>query len=320
MFNPLSDLNLIVAVGSVDGMAAAAACMRYTNNPDIQLFFTQAFQVNMINPSEWPPESKVGFIDLAVNNEGTRPNEQLTIDFVEKIYNQGHKILFIADEHGKAAWQRVLEKCGHDRKELTIRPKNRTDYKSSCAILLKRLGDQIDKHTIALLHAGDQADQMNFDTPFGQIFNRGIKSNMMDPKRRPYLVKHLAFNELPDELIQGWMDEYSEMEQNLPKILEEKRDLGNGIIYLDGSIGRHDATTLFKEAYSFGPIVVLSGTTIFSQGRMQQGSSIATNQSIDLLKIIQEAGISAGGMPAKANLATEDIEKAILAIRHAIEQ
>lgn len=321
MTSLVSGVNVIVAVGSVDGMAGAAACIRHSGNLDTQLVFTQAFQVNTIDISRWPLESKVGFIDLGVNNEGQTPNPQLTIDFVKKIYDLGHKIHFIADEHGKEAWQSVLSECGHDKSELAIRPKNRAKYGSSCSILLKKLGESADTHTVALLKDGHEGDQMNFDTPFGRIFNNAIKSNITDPERRPYLVKHMAQYDTPDARIQGWMAEYAEMEANLCKILESGQDLGDGIFLYDCTIGRHDATAIFRDAYKKSSIVVLKGTNVFIEGKMQAGVSIATNRrDLNVLEIIQKAGIIAGGMAAKANFALKDSEAAISAVRTVVAQ
>ena len=173
--NPVQGVNVIVAAGSVDGIAGTAACLRHSNNREVQLVFTQPFQVNTIDVSEWPANSQVGLIDLGVNNEGVSPNPQMTIDFVNKIYQAGHKILFIAAEHGKQAWTDVLKQCGHDKSELTIKPKDRGEkYPSSCAILTKAFGESADGHTKALLHDGNQTDLMKFDTHFGQIFNDAI--------------------------------------------------------------------------------------------------------------------------------------------------
>lgn len=319
--NPVQGVHVIVAVGNVDGMAGTAACLRHSGNSDIHLVFTQAFQVNTIDISKWPAKSKVGFVNLAVNNEGQTPNPQMTIDFVKKIYELGHTILFIADEHGKNAWKDVLEKCGHTMKELTIKPKDPSKYGSSCAILQKKLAETADDHTKKLLEDGHQGDLMNFNTPFGKIFNNGVKSNMGDPTRRPYMVKHMAHNVNPDDKIQGWMDEYAEMEANQPKILASREDLGNGISLFDASIGRHDPTAIFKEAYQMSPIAVLRGTDVFIANKKQVGVSIATNNKfLNVLKIIQDSGIVAGGMPAKANLALKDQDAAIEAIRAAVSK
>ncbi|HEX4838962.1 MAG TPA: hypothetical protein VFU89_00790 [Rhabdochlamydiaceae bacterium] len=331
----LAAVNVLVAVGSVDGMAGSAAYARHLQNRNMQLIFTQAFQVNTIDIAKWPANSQVGFIDLGVNNEGTTPNPQMTIDFVDRIYKAGHTIRFIADEHGKQAWKDVLEKCGHTTTELSIKPKNREKYSSSCAVLKKAFGESVDPQTKALLEAGDEADKMNFNTHFGRIFNECVKSNITDPTRRPYVVQHMAFNNTADSKIEGWMKEYQEMQNNLPTILGTCQDLGDLIFLHDCTVGRHDATAVFNAAYkinsvviskgtnvvyTMSPVVVLKGTNVFLEGKSQVGASIGTNKTtINVLKTVQDAGITASGMPAKVNFALKDLDKAIEAVRKAIE-
>lgn len=316
----LPHVNVLVAVGSVDGMAGSAAYMRHTKSRDIQLIFTQAFQVNTIDVAKWPANSQVGFINLGVNNEGTSPNPQITIDFVKTIYESGHTIRFIADGHSKQAWKEVLEKCGHKTDELSIKPKDREKYSSSSSVLKKAFGESADSHTKALLDAGDEADKMNLNTDLGRIFNNCTKSNMGDTSRRIYAAQHLAFNETADAKIVAWMKEYEEIQSNLSKILDTRQDLGDGISLYDCTIGRHDATAVFHDAYKTGSIVVLKGTAVFVEGKPQTGISIATSKkSLDILKIVQAAGITAGGMAAKANLALEDQNGAIEAVRKAIK-
>jgi hypothetical protein len=314
--NPIQGVNVIVAVGSVDGMAGTAACIRHAKDPTIQVVFTQAFQVHFIDVAKWPKNSKVGFIDLAVNNEGQTPNKQLTIDFVNKVYNAGHSILFIADNHGKLAWKEVLEVCGHKKEELAIQPKDRLKYSSSCAILEKAFGTSADFYTHSLLNAGDEGNRMIYNSPLGEIFNNSTKSNLVDPARRPYVVKHLAEEDTADTKIQGWMDEYVEMKNNLPKIMESGRDLGNGLFQYDGAIGIHDASAIFKEAYKKSPVAILTGTNVFLK---EPGVSIATDRKdLDVLKIIQGANISAKGTAFKANIAIEHLPRAIEAIRNVL--
>ena len=320
MASLLPVVNVLVSVGSIDGMAASAAYLRQINKRDVQLIFTQAFQVNKIEIAKWPPNSQVGFIDLGVNNEGTSPNPQMTIDFVKSVYELGHKIRFIADGHGKQAWKEVLEKCDHQLDELAIQPENREECSSSCAVLKKVIGESADSHTKDLLTAGEEADKMNFETTLGHIFNACTKSNITDTSRRVHVVQHVAFNETIDAKMLDWMGEYNEMKRNLPTILASRQDLGDGISLYDCTVGRHDAKAVFQAAYKKGPIVVLKGTPVFVAGKPQRGVSIATNDNkLNILKIVQDVGISAGGMAAKANFALEHQDAAIEAVRKAIK-
>jgi hypothetical protein len=302
MVNPLQGTNLIVAVGSIDGIAGTAACIRHSKNPEIQIIFTQAFQVDTIDPSQWPSNSKVGFIDLGVNNK----NPNMTINFLIKIYTLGHTILFIADEHEKNDWEYVLNQCRHTIQELTIQPQDRSDYSSSCKILETAFGDSADTHTKALLFAGDEADQMNFNTYFGEIFNQSVKSNKNDPFRRPYLARYFAQEIKPDSFILKWMNQYAEMAACLPQILNARHYLGYGIFLYDGRQAPHDATMLFSEAYKTSPIVILMG---------ERGVSIGTqNKNLDLLTLIKTTGIKASGMASKVNLSFFDLHRAIGAL------
>lgn len=305
--------NIVIAVGSVDGMAGAAAYMRHMNKKHIQVIFTQAFEVNKIDSSKWPKESLVGIIDLGVNNKNETSGQehfdpqQLTIDFVKKIYTLGHKIHFIADEHNKEAWDRVLKECNIVKKNLAIKPKNRTKYPSSCAILKKAFGLSADNHTLALLEGGDQADQLNLKTKYGAIFNKATKSNMGDHERRPYLVNHLAFNEIADWKIANWVNEYDKnILPNNIQILKSGIVIGNGICEYDCSTLWHDATAIFCEAYKKHFVIIL---------KIKSGISIGTNRKdINLLEILKNSGITASGISEKANIAVKDKDIAITAL------
>lgn len=317
MTSAIQSVNCIVAGGSVDGMAGTTAFMRHIGNRNIAPIFTLPAQVKSIDPSQWAPNSKVAFIGLAVNNDPSGP--QLTIDFVKKIYAAGHTILVIADEHGKQAWNGVLDACGHGANELAIKPKDREKYSSTCSILSKKLEESIDAHTRELLDAGIQGDKMVFDTRFGKIFHEATGSNIQDNKRREYVVKHMVDHETPDGTIQSWMNEYAEMEANQSKILNAPQDLRDGITLYDCTVGRHNATSIFNVAYKKSPFAVLINTNVFFKGKMQMGASIGTDKKdFDVLKIVKQAGIDAYGFTAKANFELKDLGAAVEAIRKAI--
>lgn len=306
--NFMTGVNLLVAGGSPDGMAAVAACLRNSEGQDIRVIFTRPFEVNKIDFSSWPSKSKVGFVNLGVNNEGTPPNPQLTVDFVNKIYKLGHEILFIADEHGKKAWEEVLITCGHSITELRIQPEDRgEEFPSCCAIIKKAFGESVDEHTRDLLHAGNEADLMNYETHFGRILNEAIKSNLRDSNRRLHLVRWLAFNKEPDATIERWMKEYEAIKANSISILGTRQDLGFGMSIYDGTLAsRHDATFVFNNAYKTSSIVVL---------KCSSGASIGTKMThLNILEILQHALIPASGMPSKANFDIRYLTVAIQAI------
>src|SRR6185295_11791365 len=98
---------------------------------------------------------------------------------------------------------------------LIIQPENRLgEITSSCKILSKAFGDSVDAHTKALLHAGDEADKMNYNTKIGTIFNNSTKVNPMDDEFRIYVTRHMAKNTDPDAKIQERMDKYDETQKN----------------------------------------------------------------------------------------------------------
>lgn len=314
-FTKLQTTDVIVFVGSIDGQAAAAALMRHIGDPSLHLVATQAFEVDRIDPRSWPALSRVGFVDLAVNNQ----DPGMTKSFVQRVRAAGHQILFVADEHGREAW---LEAMGGTFAGLLIEPQDRSEERySASAILMEALADQLDEHGLALLKAGDEGDQFRFDNPLGMVFNRAVKSNMGDAKRRPHLVRTLAFSAQPDQQIESWMAEYDEIEANHPRIVAAGKDLGNGIILLDGGQLRHDATTLMSSQYRTYKVVVLrTSGFVKGSGVIPLVSIGVNNKSWDLIQHLRTEGIEPlGGFAQKANIRPEDEQTAIAAVRKLIK-
>lgn len=303
----------LVAAGSTDGIAgvAAAMAMLTATNPLMKIDFTQAFEVNKIDLSKWEPGSKVGFIDLAVNNQ----DPEMTAAFVRRIQQAGHEIVFIADEHGREAWLKVMG----DFRGLVIEPQDRSEeLYSSCAILRAAFGSAAHPRVLALLAAGDAGDRFDFTSPLARVFNRAVKSNMGDPVRRPHLARHLAFNEGPDHQILAWMAEYDEIEANHPIIAAKKEDLGDGITLLDGREQRHDVTTLMASEYKGARIVVLrTNGFVKGKGNVPMVSLGCNNKEWNLLEILKVANVpTLGGFAQKANVRPEDEAAAIEAVRN----
>lgn len=318
----INEINHIVAVGSVDGVAGTAAVIRHLGQPDITIDFTQAHQVNFIAPERWNPNRVVMFIDLGVNNRDVG----MTKEFVQKIHNAGHKILAIADEHDADLWADVM---GSSIDSLLIKPVSRSEEcYSSCAVLRNAFtlnrecsDKKMDEHTVELLCAGDQGDRGNFDTYFGEIFNNAIKSNMGDRTRRPHLSRHLAFDREADAKIKGWMSEYAEIQENQPKIVAAREDMGDKIFFYDASaVGRHDATSLMMSEYRNGAAVVILNTNTFIKGSMLQVVSIGVNnKSWNLIETLDSAGVPhLGGFAQKVNLSAEHKDAALGAIRELV--
>ena len=169
--------NLIVSVGSVDGVCTSAAALRTVCQPDTEIIFTQAFTVDKIDPTAWKPSRKVLFVDLAVNNR----DEAMTVDFLRRIIAAGHQIVGVLDEHCREDWEQAFSEARLSFDDLLIEPVSQAtgEIKSSGALLLYILGI-VDEHTEELLGAADAGDRMDFTTHFGGLVNRAVKSKIAD--------------------------------------------------------------------------------------------------------------------------------------------
>jgi hypothetical protein len=310
----MTDVNHLIAVGSVDGTIASTVCLRVAKNPDIPISFTQAHALHEIKIEKWLPGRNIGIIDLGVCEKKSPSISMLTVEFVKKIYDHGHTISFIADEHGKEAWKKTLQSCDKDITSLRIQPEDRgSQFSSSCAVLMKALGTS-DEYTSNLLLDGNQADLGNFDTRYGNIFNKAIKSQIKDSERRCYLARYMSDHEEPDETIKGWVQEYEVMEGNIQKVLDKGASHGEGIRYYSNAEKLPlDITAFLFEAYKKSSIVLISTHTYTIVG--------TENQDLNLPEILSEAKIPvAGGLKTKASFKSDFVDQAIRAIKTALEK
>jgi len=179
-----SNINHVVAVGSVDGILTSAAFLRLIGaDQTVGLEFAQAFTVDKIDPTKWEPNRQVAFVDLAVNNR----DPQMTADFVRRIREAGHTIVAVCDEHNAEDWLRVLG--SFDGLLITPVSQDTGEIKSSGALLVKVWQDaqtkshvvffkvpEWDAHTGELCVAADAGDRMDFSTRFGGLVNQAVKS------------------------------------------------------------------------------------------------------------------------------------------------
>ena len=313
----LSSISMIVSVGSVDGVCTTSALLRLVGAENVGLQFAQAFTVNKVDPTKWSDGQKVALVDLAVNNR----DKAMTVDFIRRIREAGHEIVAVIDEHNREDWFEVLGTF----EGLIIEPQSQSEgiFKSSGSVLMAAVGNDIDDHTIELLNAADVADRMDFNTRFGGIVNKAVKSAIWDDSRRIHLARHLASGAVdPDEKMAGWIAEYDEILHNHDNIVSAKVDLGDGIHRVNALGVRVDMTTLMFRLYSEGArVVVLYGEAYLTQEKCKRPIlAFGTNdKSLNLLSIIMEAGInSLGGFAQKVNVELVDESKSIEAIRAAL--
>lgn len=334
----LSTADLIIAVGSVDGVLTTAAVKRLIGCGDVEVLFTQAFQVDRLPVDEWSGR-RVILVDLAVNNR----EPVMTATFVRRLIEGGNILVAIIDEHDATAWRQALESAfaqmGDQVPELSaidvldglaVRPKSQVDGGpgSSGEVLRRAMvaaGESVGGYVADMLAQADQADSGNFTSPLAGLANSATKSAIADNGRRVRLVNLLAQGvdvAFGDDQVQAWVAEYEEMEANLATLLDAVvEDLGDGIVRVDTGGCRVDVTSLLFALYKRGKVAVVAGTTAFNPaaGRPMPTVSIATSdRSFDLLAVVKAAGISTGGFAQKANIDPADEAAAIAVIRAAL--
>ena len=314
----LKDIDLVVSVGSVDGILTSAALLRIIGK-DVEIVFCQAFTVGKLPVQDWK-ERKVALVDLAVNNR----DKEMTRAFIGALQDNRNKLVAVIDEHNREDWEGILGSFDG----LVIEPQSQGQEGapgSSGELLrreLEKKGSKVDSYTIQLLRDADAGDHGNFDTLFGLIANMAVKSDIRDDSRRVYLAKHLAVSTQPDEKIAGWMIEYDGILANHDQIVADKENLGNGIHRVVATGFRVDMTTLMFRLYDEdAKVVALEGEAYIKvEGGKRPVLALGTkDKSLDLMSLIEKAGLTPlGGYAQKVNVDLKDEEAAIAAIRPAL--
>ena len=295
-------IDLVIATGSTDGLMATAALFHLCtlNKQLIRVIFTQAFEVNNINCSGWEKNLNVGFLDLAVNTI----DKQMTINFVERITKAGHKIIFIADEHGKELWQEVYEEVQLPFDDLIIKPENRSEeFPSTCKILEKSLSF-ITPHAQILLRAGDNADKFEFRQ--GSIEEKLLYLFAGCPKedREKTLDMLCIYFSRCLLLTKSWEKDIQNSKTKVEEILKSATLINDDIIFCRVESPQFHSAIIHK-AYEKRPCVIYKYLNYYS---------IATKlKNIDFQVIFKDFNVS--GMPCKINFsATEQTYNIMLKI------
>lgn len=309
----MRSINQIVSVGSVDGVLTTAALLHVGGNGDVDIVFAQAFTVDKVDVSSWKPGRKVAFVDLAVNNR----DKAMTAAFVRRIREAGHEIVAICDEHCREDWLELLGTFDG----LDIEPQSQAlgTLKSSGAVLLTALGDELDEHARLLCDAADKADRMEF-VGVGALVNQAVKSKIADDTRRVYLARHFANATEANVTIEGWIKEYEVILANHQAILDAKTDLGDGIVRVSTVGCLVDMTTLMSQLYMLGAKVVVCEGEMFDKAKGCKTRQIAfgTSTTLDLLSCVKQVVPSASGFAQKANVEPQYEEEATKAVRAAL--
>lgn len=329
----LKEVTFVLAVGSVDGICTTAAILRNACG-GVGVEFCQAFTVGKVDPSKWPANRTVLFVDLAVNNK----DKAMTVEFLKRVIEAGHTIFGILDEHNAEDWKWACGEAGIDFDKLAIKPvsQDKGDIKSSGALLLNFLGNcalhtptihslesEVDLQSAELCVAADCGDRMDFSTHFGGLVNQAVKSNIADDTRRVYMAKYFAANHEPDEKILGWVKEYENILKTHKEVIAKSKGLGLGMIRVD-CVGKIvDMTTLMNTLYNdySVDIVVVEGE-MFNKAagkKIRQISfGVKPGVKFDVLEVFKNKGIEASGFASKANISPEEEERAITVVREAL--
>lgn len=314
----LKQINMIVAVGSVDGVLTTSALLRLIGGDPaaIGLVFCQAFTVDKLQPESWGESKKVALVDLAVNNR----EPAMTTTFVERLWAASHTLVAVIDEHNRADWEKVLGTF----EGLLIEPKSQAAEdgpKSSGEVLRQALLGfwrfPEDSELVELMADANKADRMDFTGRFASMVNQAMKSAIADDTRRVYLARHLAQATEADSKIQGWIKEYEEILANHQVILDSKIDLGDGVVRVSTVGKKVDVTTLMSQLYKAGARVVVMEAEMFDKaiGAKTRQIAFGTGEKLDLLAAIKVAVPEASGFAQKTNVPPEHELAALEAIR-----
>ncbi len=311
----LNQVNQVISVGTVDGILTSAAVLRRSAE-DTEIEFIRPFEVDELEPSDWAAKRNVLLVDLGVNNR----NKQTTIDFLQRLTGAGHSVIGILDEHNADNWKEVLKLVRISFDSLTIKPVSQKEGKieSSGALLLNVLGDTADDHTRDLCKAADAADHMDFSGHFNSLVNQAIKSKIADNSRRIYLAKHFSKVYEPDEKIRKWVTEYREILKAHEEVIENCKNLGQGIVRIDTEGRKVDMTSLLKSLYESYSVIITESKfhkKVTDEDIDQVTFSRKPGLKINLLSTIKKVRIPCAGFAAKVNLALKDEEVALATVR-----
>lgn len=337
----------IISVGSIDGVLTSGAVLMLLGQREsaVPLVFTQAWTVDQIDVTSLPVQSEVILVDLAVNVK----DPQMTSTFVRRLIGASHKIVAIIDEHGRAAWFGALaHAAGVASETITTSPLGYgSDYEGDSmsfagfGLLVQPQGADRNRYPSSasvlrevaptfpfpiLLDNADDADRMIFTGIYSSIVNGCVKS--ATPKDRDArciaLSRAIAAGTLfSDPTIAGWMAEYASIEQSNVEVLASAEFTADcKIVSLDATGKQIDVSSVLNAAYSWKGVRVVSlRCAQFNPAtkRVETLVNFGTKETgLDLIAILRSAGVPCGGFSQKANVSTDDSDRAMIAIMSAM--
>lgn len=188
-----------------------------------------------------------------------------------------------------------------------------------------------------LVNEATSADRGDFGVPPARLgrawgvsprwlANAAVKPAITDDSRRTQLVRYFSGQDTRVRLLAvllDWAADYEAMQRTADQIVADRDVLGEGIWRIDTTDrGPVDITSLCMSCYDAGARVLV---TRCSQ-RTRDDATVAPRSvfsapsgGLQLLEILQGAGISCGGAPFRVTLDRADEDAGIAAVRAALE-
>lgn len=236
----MKNINLIVAVGSPEGVAVSAALMNAAGN-QIPVVFTRNL---CLNPKTWEKGRNVTLVGLTANEE--------TKALVDKICNAGHNISGVIDKSGKESWAELVPNF----ETLDIKPGMKCE--STGLALINALGSTITPHAKTMCETADKLENctMQFDNgSIAEMINCCIGSDAEDMTRCKELANHFAFRNDSDNRIEGWISEYKSVVANNKQVIENGIEIAPQIFEVNVTNKRVDMRGLTADLLQTYPVV-----------------------------------------------------------------
>ena len=329
---------VIVCGGSGDSVLTAGETLRHMGG-ETEVVVTQIPRIGEVDPGCWAPGARVVMVGLAVS----KPDPQPTRDFLLALCAAGHRLVAVIDEHSACEWERALREVGLDIDSLSVRPETQdgSPFRSAGSVLSCALGDLSDPRGEALLEAADACDRRQYrSNGLAWCVNAVLKAGRDDQARKAGLVRWLAGCARTPELaaVEGrlesvvhwfgdpdgrdaevltWVREYGPLEREHGRILEARRDEGDGIVSFEIQ-SEVDMTVLTQALYEQGARVVLFEGEFFDRAEQRTVRKIglgADDRGLNLFKALRAGGVHATGYSRKPFLPLEDGLRALEIIR-----
>lgn len=318
---------LIIAAGSPSTLFAVAGYCQANgitaNNlreGSVHIVFTQAFQVG-VDPRSGKPsealaavqaaglEDEVVLIGLPVNNR----DPKMTTDFVRAV---GPRLVGIYDEHEPERWEALREELSLSA-ELFHTPGKGEGHLSAASIV----GVNPAMQTLWVT-AGDWADnrQLEVDVDAKALatdIDNAIKARITDNAFRITVIRHLLGDTEASEAFKARLAEGKAIEEATTAALEAAELCGKVLVIRHSAERRINPVAAMMVGYRRAAFVAVVGPKAGEGDVVEMGCNDRhpTLGKTNLLQIFSAAGLTAGGISAKATVhGAENLDRMVEAL------